>query len=730
MTDFQLRDIRAAVPDPELDGYIHLAAIACQVPMVMLTLCDQEGEWCGAKLGVDGEDIPREGSLSAVVRARHELVNVEDAAASELIRHCTLVVGPPYIKFFAGIPVSVADGGMIGVLAVADTVPKALDSVQVEALRLLARQIAALLEQRAYVRHLQDAAAKESDVIARLKESQRTLHTLVSNLPGVAYRCRNDPTWSIELASEGCQQLTGYAAEAFIAGAVRMVDIIHPEDRDLLRREVSNALQARAPYQGTYRIQTATGQTKWVWDKGCGIFSAAGELLALEGFITDITERKHAEECIRRMAYFDELTGLPNRLSMREALSAAIPQSGGAHDSFALLHVEVENFKEVNETLGYREGDRLLQVIAARLQEAVPPVTLARVAEPAFAVLLPKVDASHALQAARHVLQALSAPLALNELHLHADCSIGITLFPGHGSDPDALLRRANVARYSAKGRSDKVAIYAGALDSDNAQRLTLMADLRRAIDGDELFLLFQPKMSMRSRQVSGVEALVRWKHPERGLMNPSQFVNFAESAGLITKLTYWVLAAAVRESHAWHSSGRAVPIAINLSTHDIRDPQLLEQISQALDTWGGTPDWIQFELTESCIMDDLAAAQHVLMHLQTAGFKIFIDDFGTGYSSLSYLRKLPVDYIKIDQSFIRDLDHDRECAAIVKSIIALAHSLRIEVVAEGVESAAVMEMLSGWGCEEAQGYCISKPISGRDFQAWSKAFIGEVPRP
>lgn len=724
MTALQLREIRAAVPDPELDGYIRLAAIACQVPMVMLTFQDQEGEWLGAALGMTCENIPRKGSLSAVVRERNELVNVADAAASELIRHCDLVAGPPYIRLFAGIPISIADGGMIGVLAVADTVPKTLESAQIEALRLLALQIATLLVHRTYVRSLRDSVAKESDVIDSLRESQRTLHTLVSNLPGVAYRCRNDPTWSLELASEGCQQLTGYSAEAFIARAVRMVDIIHPEDRDLLRREVSKALQAKAPYQGTYRIQTATGQTKWVWDKGCGVFSADGKLLALEGFITDITERKHAEECIRRMAYFDELTGLPNRLSMREALSAAIPQSGGAHDPFALLHVEVENFREINETLGYREGDRLLQVIAARLQEAAPDVTMARVAESSFAVLLPKVDASHALLTARHVLRALSAPLELNELQLHVDCSIGITLFPGHGSDPDALLRRANVARYSAKGCAEKVAIYAGSLDSDNAQRLILMTDLRRAIDGDELFLLFQPKMRMRSRQVSGVEALVRWAHPERGLMSPSQFVNFAESAGLITKLTYWVLAAAVRESHAWHSSGRAVPIAINLSTHDIRDPQLLEQISQALDTWGGTPDWIQFELTESCLMDDLSAAQHVLMRLQAAGFKIFIDDFGTGYSSLSYLRKLPVDYIKIDQSFIRDLDHDRESAAIVKSIIALAHSLSIEVVAEGVESAAVMEMLSGWGCEEAQGYCISKPISGRDFQSWNKAIM------
>lgn len=312
----------------------------------------------------------------------------------------------------------------------------------------------------------------------------------------------------------------------------------------------------------------------------------------------------------------------------------------------------------------------------------------------------------------------------LNELLLHVDCSIGITLFPGHGSDPDALLRRANIARYSAKCSAEKIAVYAGSLDSDNAQRLILMTDLRRAIDGDELFLLFQPKVKIRSRAISGVEALVRWKHPEQGLMSPNQFINFAERAGLITRLTYWVLAAAVRESHVWHGSGQAVPIAINLSSHDLRDPQLMEHVLGSLETWGGSPDWIQFELTESCIMDDLSAAQHVLMQLREAGFKIFIDDFGTGYSSLSYLKRLPVDYIKIDQSFVMGLDEDADSAAIVRSIIELAHSLNIEVVAEGVESKVVMDMLERWGCEEVQGYCISKPISGHDFQSWNRAFV------
>ncbi|MNF29788.1 Cyclic di-GMP phosphodiesterase Gmr [compost metagenome] len=724
MAAVQLRAIRAPLPAAELDGYIKLAALACQMPMVMLTFPDQDGDWCGALLGMaDGENSWK-GALSAAVTAARERVQVADASTNERLRHCDLVAGPPYIKCFAGAPIALAGGDVIGVLAVADTLPKALDTSQLEALDLLARQIAASIEQRSGLRDLADRLARELREIDHLRESQRTLQTLIGNLPGVAYRCRSDLSWRLELVSEGCLQLTGYSADDLITGRVKMADIIHPGDLPTLRRGVTRALKKQQPYQSSYRIQTPAGQTKWVWDKGCGVYSAEGKVLALEGFITDISELKCAEERVRRMAYFDELTGLPNRLSMHEALSAAIARSGDSHAPLALLHVEVDNFREINETLGYREGDRLLQALAARLRERGEPLeTLARIAESSFALLLPGQDASHAMQVARNVAQTLNAPLALGELLINSDCSIGITLFPGHGNDPDALMRRANVARYGTKRGMERVAIYAGALDSENAQRLALMTDLRRAIERDELLLLFQPKLRMGSKRVSGVEALVRWEHPDRGLISPSQFITFAESAGLITQLTYWVLAAAVRESYLWHESGRAVPIAINLSPHDIRDPQLNEQISRALQTWGGAPDWIQFELTESCIMEDLAAARQVLVRLREAGFKIFIDDFGTGYSSLSYLRKLPVDYIKIDQSFVSGLGSDKESAAIVRSIIELAHSLDIEVVAEGVESTEAMDMLASWGCEEAQGYCISKPISGHDFQAWSRAF-------
>ncbi|MCY1273688.1 diguanylate cyclase (GGDEF) domain protein [compost metagenome] len=721
MTARSLRGVRDTSPEPELDEFTRLAAIACQVPMAMLTVLDGDQERFASKLGVECGEISRQESLSAVVLACNELVHVEDASTSGLLNRCTLVAGPPHIRLFAGIPISVAGHQATGVLSVADTAPRNLGTSQLEALRLLAHQVerSPAYQVRLSSRHY--SVANVALAIEDLRESQRILQTLISNLPGVAYRCRNDRTWSVELVSESCMQLLGCSASDLIDGIVRMVDLVHPDDLPSLKRKISRALRAKTTYQSTYRIRTVAGQIKWVWEQGCGVFSNAGEVVALEGFLTDISEQKRAEEHIRRMAYFDELTGLPNRLSMRETLSSAITKSSDSHDPLALLHIEVDNFRDINETLGYQEGDRLLQEVAERLRGVVGEQQMvAHISESSFSILLPRADASRAMLKARHVLSTLNKPIELSDLLLNADCSIGVTLFPGHGSDPEALLRRANVARYSAKRGVEKISMFAGSLDSDNAQRLRLMTELRRAIDSDELFLMFQPKVHMRSGAVSGVEALVRWRHPERGLMSPNQFISFAESAGLITGLTHWVLAAAVRESYVWHGSGRAVPIAINLSSHDLRDPQLMDRVMDSLATWGGSPDWIQFELTESCIMEDLSAAQIVLERLREGGFKIFIDDFGTGYSSLSYLRKLSVDYIKIDQSFVMDLDANDESAAIVRSIIELAHSLGLEVVAEGVESKSAMEMLDSWGCEEAQGYCISKPISGCDFQSWN----------
>ena len=304
---------------------------------------------------------------------------------------------------------------------------------------------------------------------------------------------------------------------------------------------------------------------------------------------------------------------------------------------------------------------------------------------------------------------------------LDPGASIGISLFPGHGTDPDALIRRAHVGLHQAKRTGSGYAVYTGGLDKDSTPRLALMGDLRSAIDNNQLLLYCQPKVDLRSGQICGAEALVRWRHPEKGMINPGEFITLAESTGLITPLTFWMLGAAVSQSYAWREEGLDAPLAVNLSAYDLRDPKLLDRIKGSFATWGAQPDWIQFELTESALMQDRKGSLATLGRLKDLGVELFIDDFGTGYSSLAYLQKLPVDAIKVDQSFVGDMIQNSDSAVIVRSTIDLAHSLDLEVVGEGVENQDLWERLVSLRCDVAQGYYVSPPIPADELGKWTE---------
>ncbi|MCG4454398.1 EAL domain-containing protein [Pseudomonas sp. MMS21-TM103] len=428
-----------------------------------------------------------------------------------------------------------------------------------------------------------------------------------------------------------------------------------------------------------------------------------------------------AEATIRRMAYTDELTGLPNRLRLRELLENAISEARYEHRPLGLLHLEVGRSQEISEAIGYREGDRMQQAIAARLTQAVGPDTsLARLGECQYAVLMPSGGAEQASQLAQKILVALYEPIDLAGVLLDARANIGIALYPGHGTDPDALICRSASAMDQAKRSSTGYAVFQGGLDRECAQHLTLMSELRRAIERNQLLLHYQPKLKIATNKVCGTEALVRWQHPQHGLLPPNDFIKLAESTGLITPLTYWVLDAALGQRYAWHEEGDERPISVNLSAHDLRDPKLIERIRGSFTTWGAQTDWIDFELTESALMEDPVAALETLTRLKSLDTRLTIDDFGTGYSSLAYLQKLPVDSLKIDQSFVtRMLSDDDDSAKIVRSIIELAHNLDLEVVAEGVENQETLTRLGNFGCDIAQGFSISQPIPGNKFRAW-----------
>jgi len=450
------------------------------------------------------------------------------------------------------------------------------------------------------------------------------------------------------------------------------------------------------------------------------LMATAGDLGYGLGALRARARAATAEETIKRMAYFDAVTGLPNRVRLRDVLAEGIQSAKNERRPLALLRVEMERFREINETLGDTEVDKLLQEIAARVVRTVGATgKVARMAESEFAVVLPRGGAEQATQLAQKILTALYEPIELSGLLLDARSSVGISLFPGHGSDADALMRRASIALDQARASGSAVSLFKGGLDRECAQRLSLMGDLRAAIEHDELLLYCQPKLEMSSGRLCGAEALVRWQHPRLGVVGPGEFIKLAESTGLITPLTYWMLDAALRQSYAWHEHGLAQPLSVNLSVRDLRDPHLLERIGGSLATWGAQPGWIEFELTESALMVDPVGALDTLTRLKRLDVQLTIDDYGTGYSSLSYLQRLPVDAIKIDQSFVTDMLSNKDSATIVRSTIELAHNLNLTVVAEGVEDQSTFDRLADLGCDMAQGYCISRPIPADQFQAW-----------
>ena len=429
--------------------------------------------------------------------------------------------------------------------------------------------------------------------------------------------------------------------------------------------------------------------------------------------------RQEAEATIRRMAYSDALTGLPNRTSFCAQFGTTLAAAIAQNQPLALMLVSLDHLQEVNDTLGYAQGDRLVQAFARQLVDANLTETVARVGEAEFALLLPNTDSARACATAQQLSKLLHAPFEVGGLEFDIHTHTGVALFPGHGADAEVLLRRARVAMRNAMQAGLDYAVFAPALDQESSRRLALMGELRRAVERNELALHFQPKLHLASAAICGAEALVRWQHPVRGQVPTFEFITLAEQAGMIAPLTHWVLEAAFRQRYTWHVAGIDLPLAVNLSAHDLRDPTLLDKLKGLISTWGAQPGWIQLELTESALMVDASAAIDVLHSLKRLGFQIAIDDFGSGYSSLGYLHRLPVDAIKIDQSFVIPLAQSEDCATIVGSAAQIGHKLGFEVVAEGVESQDALRRVTELGCDIAQGHFVSRPMAADQFAAW-----------
>lgn len=426
---------------------------------------------------------------------------------------------------------------------------------------------------------------------------------------------------------------------------------------------------------------------------------------------------------IRRLAYQDALTDLPNREQFRHDLRQAIAKASEDGIPCAVLLLDMDRFKHVNDVLGHRFGDRLLRAVAERLRNdaLTDKDVLARLSGDEFAVLLQATDAKGAYPVAQRIMAAFERPITLDDHTVDLGAGIGVASSPEHGVDADTLLSRAEVAMYAAKQQQSGTVTYHPGLDSNSEESLTMLSELRTAVDQQQLRLYLQPKVNLRTGEVLGAEALVRWEHPERGLVPPMRFIPFAEQTGFVRVLTMWMIEQVAQMSHSLTAQGMRMKLAVNLSTRDLMDQDLPLKLEKVLERYAIEPGLLVLEITESAIMDDPQRALQTLNRLHAMGLKLSIDDFGTGYSSLAYLKRLPVDELKIDKSFVMNMESDLQDAKIVHSTVDLAHNLGLSVVAEGVESAKSWKLLASLSCDEVQGFFIAKPMPGAQFANWAR---------
>ena len=679
-----------------------------------------------------------------------------------------------------------------------------------------------------------------------------SLDLLLSNLPGAVYRCLNDPEWTMEFISAGVEKLTGYPAAAFIGeDAVSFASLIHPDDRPKVADDTNAAIRDRRSYQLSYRITNASGQMRWAWEQGAAVYDERGVVVALEGFIaditvlrrvdmlaleqaslldkahdaifvmdmsaritywnkgaerlygwtaeeargqhmpdllcddhaayseawhqaleegewsgelaqhrrdgtfmqadtrwtvvpenaaagvpqkilvisTDISERKSHEARIHRLAYYDALTELPNRASLLDHLRRALVGSARSRKIGALMFCDLDNFKTLNDTHGHAAGDMLLQAVARRLEHSVREADMvARLGGDEFVILVPPEEES--MEAAAHqaetvaakIVAAMAAPFQLADFMYAVSTSVGVTMISGMTDTVESALKQADTAMYQAKAAGrNTFRFFDPDMQAAWSARSELESGLRRALRNHEFMLYYQPQLDGQSR-VIGAEALLRWRLPGGEMLYPTEFIKAAEETSLIVDIGRWVLATACAELASWQRNPvtRHLSLSVNVSARQFMEPDFVPMTQEILAATGVDPHGLKFELTETLVVTDFAHTVQTMETLRRLGITFSLDDFGTGYSSLAYLRKLPLDQLKIDYSFMRDVLTDRNDASIVRSIIALGGSLGLQVIAEGVETPGQHAFLSEAGCYGFQGYLYERALSGERFAQYA----------
>jgi diguanylate cyclase (GGDEF)-like protein/PAS domain S-box-containing protein len=560
---------------------------------------------------------------------------------------------------------------------------------------------------------------KRVEAVEELRMSEERFRTLLLNIPGAMYRCAAKSNWDMEFISDNIESMSGYPASDFIASRVRtFASIIHPEDRQMVEMVVDEALGRREPFILEYRIMRADGGIAWVYEKGQGVFGPDGGVLWLDGAIFDITARKLLQEELARQAFNDSLTGLPNRALFDDRTRHALAHADRRGHRLAVLLLDLDGFKIINDSLGHQAGDQVLVMVGKRIMASCRlSDTVARLGGDEFAVLLEEdVDAQAAEGVAERLLEILREPFIVEGRELRVGGSIGIALYEGDAASTDDLLRDADAAMYCAKSRGrNRYELFEPSMHTQAVELFELNTDLQRGLDEGQFVVHYQPILDLAAQELEGVEALVRWQHPERGLLAPAEFIPVAEQTGLIVSLGKWILREACRQMQAWREEfpERQPFLSVNLSPRELYEPDLVRQVRAALDETRLDPGALVLEITEGALLQGLEETKRKLGELKELGVRLAIDDFGSGSSTLAYLGEFPVDILKIDRSFIRGMsDNPEEGRILVQAILDLARALHLETVAEGIELQEQRAALLSSGCASGQGFYFARPVS------------------
>ena len=644
-------------------------------------------------------------------------VSFEHAADTEWKSH------PCYLKFKleAYLAVAVHVGGKpYGTLNFSSQEPRKLlfNDTDLEILKLMAQWVGSELERQ----HAEDALrANEASLVyaqhmAHIGNWERNIIT-------------NEVRWSKEV-----DRIFGLNTRQSDPSFAVFLNAVHPDDRQHVIDTINQAISEKRPYRNDFRVVHPDGTERIAHSEAETTFDDNGRAVYMFGTIQDVTERRQVQERLHYLAYYDSLTGLPNRQQVNDSLDRAMLEAATRERLVAVMFLDLDRFKNINDTLGHDVGDALLKEVAVRLKASLRPGdSISRLGGDEFILILGNIaHINDVTRVAQKILGQFIPPFRIAGRDLFISPSVGITLYPFDDDNPENLLRNADIAMYRAKelGRNN-FQFYTPELNVRAARRLELETGLRRALENKEFILHYQPLVNMLTGKITGMEALLRWQHPDFGLIPPMDFIPLAEETGLIVPIGEWVLRTACAQIKAWHATGfPAMHVAVNLSSIQLQQKSFADTVKKALRETSLEPQYLDLELTESLLMHDMEAVEKILKELKALGVLFSLDDFGTGYSSLSYLKRFPIDFLKIDRSFVDDINQDRYGAGIVRAIIVMAHTLGIKVIAEGVETAEQLKFLRAQGCDITQGYFCSEPLATETFtdllKDWQKIRMGK----